>query len=63
MLIYIRSCSRSEIMLPKDVDRFLFTGLAREPKRLNNKASEKSVLFYLIFSDRRSAVKSFFCFQ
>lgn len=60
MLIYTRSCSRSEITLPKDADRFLFTGLTREPKRLSNKTSEKSVLFYLIFSDKCSALKSFF---
>lgn len=56
-LIYSKSCYRSEVTLPKDVDKFLFTGLTYELKTLSNKTAKKSVLFYLIFSDKCSTLK------
>lgn len=40
-------------MLPKDVDNFL----TYELKTPSNKISEKSVLFYVIFSDKCSTLK------
>lgn len=56
-LIYSKSCCRSEVTLPKDVDKFLFTGLTYELKTLSNKTAKKSVLFYLIFSEKCSTLK------
>lgn len=53
-LIHTKSCYRSEILLPKGVDKFL----TYELKTLSNETSEKSVLFYLIFSDKCSTWKT-----
>lgn len=51
--MYTKACYRSEAMLPKDVDKFL----TYELETLSNKTSEKSALFYLIFSDKCCTLK------